>query len=124
MKPELQYGSSQMDCSNPLFLNTANKGTSLSAPPLVVDLDGTLILTDALHEAALRALRDKPSTVLHIPFWLMKGKAYLKQKLAHSSEFDPRTLPYNQALIAWLKDQQAQGRTLVLCTASDHFIKS
>ncbi len=122
MVPELQYGCSQMDGSNPLFLNTANKGISLSALPLVVDLDGTLILTDTLHEAALRALRDKPLSVLRIPFWLMKGKAYLKQKLTHCSEFDPSTLPYNQALITWLKEQQATGRSLILCTAADQVI--
>ena len=122
MVPELQYGCSQMDGSNPLFLNTANKGIGLSALPLVVDLDGTLILTDTLHEAALRALRDKPLSVLRIPFWLMKGKAYLKQKLTHCSEFDPSTLPYNQALITWLKEQQATGRSLILCTAADQVI--
>ena len=28
--------------------------------PLVVDLDGTLIRTDMLHESALRVLRNKP----------------------------------------------------------------
>lgn len=122
IKPDLQYGSSQMDGSNALFHNIANKGTSLSAPPLVVDCDGTLVFTDTLHEAALRVLRDKPLAVFSIPFWLMKGKAYLKQKLATCSEFDASSLPYNQALIAWLKEQQAAGRSLVLCTAADQVI--
>lgn len=94
----------------------------MSAIPLVVDLDGTLILTDTLHEAALRALREQPSAVMRIPLWLLRGKAYLKQKLAACSEFDAGALPYNQPLLNWLKEQQAQGRSLILCTASDHRI--
>lgn len=91
----------------------------LNLPPLVVDLDGTLIRTDMLHESALKALRDKPFITLCIPYWLFRGKAVLKRQLADHTEFDPSALPYNQDLLGWLKQQQAQGRKLILCTASD-----
>jgi len=87
--------------------------------PLVVDLDGTLIHSDMLHESAIRLLRDSPSKTLAIPFVLLKGKAYLKNYLATRSNFEPQTLPYNLELIAWLKQQRAEGRKLILCTASD-----
>lgn len=88
--------------------------------PLVVDLDGTLILTDMLHESALRLLRDHPAQMLKLPFWLADGKANLKQQLANLTEIDAATLPYNQPFLDWLRDQKAQGRRLILCTASDH----
>lgn len=87
--------------------------------PLIVDLDGTLIHTDMLHESALRVLRDKPFDTLRIPFWLAAGKAVLKQRLADRTEFDPVLLPYNLEFLGWLKLQRATGRTLILCTASD-----
>ena len=87
--------------------------------PLVVDLDGTLIHTDILHESAIRLLRDKPLLVLAIPFWLLGGKALLKQKIASHINIDITLLPYNQSLIDWLKLQKELGRKLVLCTASD-----
>jgi 4-hydroxybenzoate polyprenyltransferase/phosphoserine phosphatase len=90
--------------------------------PLVVDLDGTLIHTDMLHESAIRVLRDKPWDTLRIPFWLSKGKAVLKQHLALRTEFDPKCLPYNDELLNWLKQQKADGRKLILCTASDRAI--
>lgn len=90
--------------------------------PLVVDLDGTLIHTDMLHESALRVLRDNPLTTLRIPFWLSKGKAVLKRNLAACTEFDPGLLPYNSELVEWLKQQRDRGRKLVLCTASDKSI--
>lgn len=91
----------------------------MNALPLIVDLDGTLINTDMLHESAIRVLRDKPLSVLAIPFWLMKGKAELKQKLAKQITLSIELLPYNETFIEWLKQQKTQGRTLILCTASD-----
>jgi 4-hydroxybenzoate polyprenyltransferase/phosphoserine phosphatase len=94
----------------------------LSFLPLVVDLDGTVISTDMLHESALNVLRNQPFKTLSIPFWLSQGKAVLKQNLAHRTDFDPSLLPYNHDLLDWLKEQRAQGRKLILCTASDHSI--
>ncbi|MDD4904612.1 MAG: UbiA family prenyltransferase [Methylobacter tundripaludum] len=90
--------------------------------PLVVDLDGTLIRTDMLHESALRVLRDNPFDILFIPYWLSQGKAVLKRNLSNRTDFDPSSLPYNRDLLDWLKQQQTQGRKLILCTASDHSI--
>jgi 4-hydroxybenzoate polyprenyltransferase len=89
------------------------------ATPLVVDLDGTLILTDMLHESAVRRFRAQPLSVLHWPGWLARGKAHLKQQLAGGAGFDPAALPYNGALLDWLQAQRQAGRRLVLCTATD-----
>ena len=90
-----------------------------TAPPIVVDLDGTLIHTDMLHESALGVLRARPLDVLRIPAWLLGGKAVLKRALADRSTCNPASLPYNATLLAWLEAQRAAGRRLVLCTASD-----
>ena len=100
------------------------KDKLLNSIPLAVDLDGTLVHSDTLHEATLRALRERPLALLQIPFWLLRGKAVLKQKLAAASRFDPSALPYNQRLLDWLKVQRAHGRKLVLCTAADVSIAS
>jgi len=97
-------------------------GDVLSDKPLVVDLDGTLIYSDMLHESAIRVFRERPFRTLRIPFLLARGKAFLKQHLASSTEFDPKTLPYNEELLEWLKQQREGGRRLVLCTASDRSI--
>jgi 4-hydroxybenzoate polyprenyltransferase len=72
-----------------------------------------------LHESALWMLRDQPLNVLRIPFWLMKGKATLKKKLATRPDFNVQSLPYNHELVEWLTQQRANGRRLILCTASD-----
>jgi 4-hydroxybenzoate polyprenyltransferase len=100
----------------------ANDGRALGSPPLVVDLDGTLVHGDLLIESALRALRERPLDVLRMPGWLVQGKAALKRHLAERTGFDPASLPYHRQLLDWLQKQRLEGRRLVLCTAADHSI--
>lgn len=90
--------------------------------PLIVDLDGTLVRTDMLQESALRLLRVNPLTVVSLPLWLSQGKAQLKRNLAIRTEFDPQFLPYHQEFLSWLKQQHADGRRLILCTAAENSI--
>ena len=90
--------------------------------PLVVDLHGTLILSDSLHESVIRAVRHEFTVALKIPLWLKQGKAAFKEKLASRTLFDASALPYNQDFLAWLKTQHAAGRKLILCTGADQSI--
>jgi 4-hydroxybenzoate polyprenyltransferase/phosphoserine phosphatase len=96
----------------------------LTGIPLVVDLDGTLLRTDTLHESAIRLLRDSPLDILRIPMWLGRGKAVLKRHIASRVGLDPAALPYREDLLEWLHAQREGGRSLVLCTASDVSVAS
>lgn len=91
----------------------------MTAVPLIVDLDGTLIKTDMLHECAFRLAREHPLAALQLPLWLAQGKAAMKARMAPLARFDPAALPYTEPFVAWLREQKAQGRRLILCTASD-----
>jgi hypothetical protein len=86
--------------------------------PLCIDLDGTLLNSDLLLESAFAQLKQAPLSVLNWPRWLAEGKANLKAEIAKRVELDTETLPYNQELLTFLREQKAQGRTLVLVTAS------
>ncbi|MBW2233578.1 MAG: hypothetical protein JRH17_24625, partial [Deltaproteobacteria bacterium] len=49
------------------------------APPLFVDLDGTLLRGDSLWESLAQLLRKQPATLLlRAPFWLLRGRAGFK----------------------------------------------
>lgn len=87
---------------------------------LAVDLDGSLINTDLLHESIIQLLFTKPWLILCLPFWLSKGKTYLKECLHHHVNLDTEHLPWNNELIAYLETQYSQGRQIVLCTGSWH----
>lgn len=93
--------------------------TASSAPPICVDLDGTLFRGDLLFESFLSSLRTDVRSVLLSARWLRKGRAELKRQLAARATIDFTRLPYNRALVEFLRAEKAAGRTLVLATAAD-----
>jgi 4-hydroxybenzoate polyprenyltransferase/phosphoserine phosphatase len=96
--------------------------SSSESVPLVVDLDGTLLRTDLVFESALRLVKQKPWLALLIPFWLLNGRAYLKRRIFQLIQMDISLLPLHEELLAWLRDEKARGRRLVLATASDYHL--
>ncbi len=91
---------------------------SVNSRPLFVDLDGTLIGTDLLHEGFIRAVRRDPSVLLKTPGWIKRGLASFKQEIAQRAPVDAATLPYREAFVSWLIAERARGRAVVLATAS------
>lgn len=90
--------------------------------PLCVDLDGTLVATDTLHEALLIAVKRKPALLFRLPFWLARGKAGFKRRLTAEAALDCSLLPYRPDLLEWLREQKSDGRKLYLATASDQSV--
>jgi 4-hydroxybenzoate polyprenyltransferase/phosphoserine phosphatase len=88
-------------------------------PALCVDLDGTLVKSDTLHDSALAVARHRPRELVNLPGWLAQGKAALKRHLANTIQLDVAHLPYNRELLQYLEQQRATGRPLYLATAAD-----
>lgn len=88
-------------------------------PPLVIDLDGTLLRSDLLLETGLAFLRAHPLRALQPLAWLSQGKARLKQALARETALDVSVLPYDATVIGLIGLERAAGRRVVLATASD-----
>jgi 4-hydroxybenzoate polyprenyltransferase/phosphoserine phosphatase len=87
--------------------------------PLCVDLDGTLVKSDTLHDSALALARQNPAALLQLPKWLAQGKAALKRHLTDAVDLDVAHLPYNRELVQYLEQQHSQGRPIYLATAAD-----
>lgn len=85
--------------------------------PLCVDLDGTLIHTDLLYEAALMLVRRNPLYLLRFLAWVTRGRAHLKRQIALRTPVDVAHLPYDGRVLDWLRE--CADRRVVLCTASD-----
>ena len=95
----------------------------LSLLPLAIDLDGTLVRTDTLHEAFLAIVRHAAHALPEIALALRDGKAAFKRSVAmHAPALDPTLLPYNEDLLAWLRAEHARGRRIGLFTASDQSV--
>ncbi|MFC0397214.1 UbiA family prenyltransferase [Paraburkholderia rhizosphaerae] len=88
--------------------------------PLCVDLDGTLTRTDFLLEGLLVLIKQNPWAIFLCIGWMLHGKAYLKDQIAKRVTLDVGVLPYNNQLVDYLRDEHSTGRSLYLCTASNH----
>jgi hypothetical protein len=91
-------------------------------PPLAVDLDGTLILSDTLHKGIIGLLKQSPLKIIPLARSLSSGKAAVKRGIAEDIDFDPAVLPYNQEFLGWLRKEHASGRRIDLFTAADQSI--
>lgn len=98
--------------------------SNTSAPPLFVDLDGTLVRTDTLHEGILAGLKQTPLRTLGaLLSTLTSGVASVKRRLVDAGAVaDAASLPYRPEVVEFLKAERASGRPVVLATASDQII--
>ena len=94
------------------------------ACPLVLDLDGTLLRTDLLHEATLRYVKQQPLGIFMLLVWLCGGIANLKHQLARRVEFSTDLLPVNERLATYARDAWENGRTVIAATAASQELAS
>jgi 4-hydroxybenzoate polyprenyltransferase/phosphoserine phosphatase len=87
--------------------------------PLCVDLDGTLVKLDTLHQALFMLIRSAPSVLFQLPSWIKKGRAHTKNEVASRMPLRASDLPYNQALLAYLREEKKRGRKIILVTAAN-----
>ena len=87
--------------------------------PLCVDLDGTLVKSDTLHDSLLVLARTRPALLLALPGKLLRGKAAFKAFVTESITLDVVHLPYNRALLRYLEEQHQGGRDIYLTTGAN-----
>ena len=90
--------------------------------PLCVDLDGTILKGDSLWFSLCALVRQDPIAFVFLPFWLVKGKAWVKHQVARRVTLDPALLPYNEEMIEFLRESQKRGRYLALTTGANGIV--
>jgi len=87
--------------------------------PLCVDLDGTLVKSDTLHDSLMVFLKTRPLKVPQLFLKLFRGKAAFKAFVIDLVAPDVAHLPYNRKLLHYLKGEHARGREIYLATGAD-----
>jgi len=87
--------------------------------PLVVDLDGTLTLSDTLHEAIIKFVKQRPFEIWRLFLWLRHGKAGFKMQLQKQTTIDIKLLPYDRLVLEHIEEARKSCRRIVLATAAD-----
>ena len=88
-------------------------------PPLVVDVDGTLVRGDLLVEGAVRLFAVRPLDALALPFRSVGGRAALKRRVAGAVPLPPETLALNPAVVDEIAAARSAGREVWLASAAD-----
>lgn len=71
--------------------------------PLVVDLDGTLLLTDVLMESLNSHFSKSPLSIVTISKWMSSGRQVLKHNLAQQIDLETEYLPLNSEVVEFLR---------------------
>ncbi len=95
------------------------KPADAPVPPLVVDLDGTLIQTDLLLESLFAYLGAHPFRILSLASALSHGKAALKAEIARYAAIDPARLPYDERVLSLIREARGKGGQVFLASASN-----
>jgi 4-hydroxybenzoate polyprenyltransferase/phosphoserine phosphatase len=88
------------------------------AVPLFVDVDGTLTRADISLESFVRVARCSVTAMLQLLLWLLRGRAVAKAMAARRDPVDPVKLPYRQEVLDLIAEAQANGRPVILASAS------
>jgi 4-hydroxybenzoate polyprenyltransferase/phosphoserine phosphatase len=90
---------------------------------ICADVDGTVLATDLLYESLLYAMKQDVWLIFFLPFWLLRGRAHLKQKLAgRSAGLAVDLLPLNPSVVEYLRAAAESGKQVVLASASDELL--
>jgi hypothetical protein len=88
-------------------------------PPLCVDLDGTLVAVDTLHYSLLQLVARRPWACGDLPWLAFQGRSHFKKRVSDRICISPDRLPYRPAVLAYVAQERARGRRVVLATAAD-----
>lgn len=87
--------------------------------PFVLDVDGTFLRTDMLFECFWAGLGKDPIRTLKTSFANLRDPARLKAELAQIAELRTDLLPVHPDVLEIAHAAQAEGREVVLASASD-----
>ncbi len=87
--------------------------------PLVLDIDGTLLRTDMLFENVWAGLGTDPIRTIKAGASLFRNPARLKEAVYNIADIRVDLLPVNTEVLEYAKAAQADGREVILASASD-----
>jgi phosphoserine phosphatase len=82
-------------------------------------MDGTLLEGDTMEDLIASFLRANFWRGGLLLFWLLRGRAYFKRRLAGAAVLRVELLPAHPDFVRFLEEQHAGGRTLALVSAAD-----
>ncbi|MCA9284589.1 MAG: haloacid dehalogenase-like hydrolase [Phycisphaerales bacterium] len=99
-------------------MTPASAPPDLDRTPLYVDLDGTLVALDTLHESLRRMVRRCPWRVPIAALGLVGGRSAFKEKVSALIELPIAELPYRASVVEYVRSARLAGQPAILATAA------
>ena len=96
------------------YNNSLTMADTAGSVPLCVDLDGTLLQTDSLHESLFALAKTRPWLLLLLPFWVLSGKAQFKQRVACRITLPVERLPFDERVRTYVQSARESGQPVWL----------
>jgi 4-hydroxybenzoate polyprenyltransferase len=110
--------------ADPCQANVSDPGPHPSPPPttgpLCVDLDGTILRGDMFWEQVFLLVRRNPLFVFRLMAWSLRGKSFVKERLADLPLPPWSAFNVDLDLVTWLRAQRSGGRSIHLVTGAHH----
>jgi 4-hydroxybenzoate polyprenyltransferase len=87
--------------------------------PICVKLEGALLRTGTIAELALALMRRNPLMLFVLLGWAFLGRAEFKERVSRQAAFDPSSLAYRRALLAFLRREAGAGRDIYLVARAE-----
>jgi hypothetical protein len=91
---------------------TSEQRSKTGSLPIIVDLDGTLVLSDTREESVVLALFRIPVALMKSAPALVKGRLAFKEALARVTDLTEHSLPLREDLLDWLREQIEKGHEM------------
>ncbi len=103
-----------------LITGEAGRRIDINSTPLVVDLDGTLVRSNLFIESVFALVGKSPTLLFYGMFTLLsRGKAKFKEFVAAHISIEPSKLPYNEAVLQYIRTEREKGRSVMLVSEND-----
>jgi 4-hydroxybenzoate polyprenyltransferase len=81
-----------------------------------VELEGGLLFGDLLIESLVRLVRGNPLVLFKIPFWLVRGKRFIRQRAVGAVHLAVASMPVNANVLRHLEQTARAGHSVYLST--------
>jgi 4-hydroxybenzoate polyprenyltransferase len=100
-------------------MNTHANDPSGASIPLVVELDGALVESNALQEVIIQSISRQPTNFARAAFRIIKGRGNFRLADLSSLAIGLDSLTYNQVVIDAIDAARRQGRKVYLASAEE-----
>ena len=92
---------------------------SIDQPPLIIDLDNSLITSDTLIDSISKCLSANIFNIFKLFLWILQGRSVLKYNLSKNFIINAKEIYYRSEILALIENSKKKGKKIFLCSGAN-----